>query len=44
MNRDPCLPAEEVTKQWEVFRGQRAGRGSYLPLFFVFTILLLIIS
>jgi hypothetical protein len=38
------LLAKEVTKRGEVFRGQRVGRGSYLPLFHVFILLLITIS
>jgi hypothetical protein len=34
----------EVAKRGEVFRGQRVERGSYLPLFLVFTLLLITIS
>jgi hypothetical protein len=30
-NRDPRLLTEEVTKQGEVFRGWRVGRGNYFP-------------
>jgi hypothetical protein len=37
------LLVKEVTKQREVFRGRRVGRGSYFSLFLIF-ILLLIIS
>jgi hypothetical protein len=43
-NRDPNLLAEKVTKQGEVFRGRRVGRGSYFPLFLIFVFLLIVIS
>jgi hypothetical protein len=34
--------AKEVTKRGEVFRWWREGRGSYLPLFIVFLLLIAI--
>jgi hypothetical protein len=41
-NRDPHLLVEEVAKRGEVFRGWRVGKGSYLPLFLVFILLLIV--
>jgi hypothetical protein len=35
---------EEVAKQGEVFKGRRVGRENYLPLFPIFTLLLIFIS
>jgi hypothetical protein len=36
------LLVKEVTKQGEVFRGRRVGRGSYFSLFLIFVLLLII--
>jgi hypothetical protein len=38
------LSAKEVAKQGEHFRGWRVKSGSYLPIFLIFTLLLIIIS
>jgi hypothetical protein len=39
-NEDPRLSTEEVTKRGKVFRQQRIGRWSYLPLLFIFILIL----
>jgi hypothetical protein len=43
-NEDPRLSTEEVTKRGKVFRQQRIGRWSYLPLLFIFILILVIPS
>jgi hypothetical protein len=39
-NGDPCLLAEEAVRRWEVLRWWRVQRGSYLPQFLVFMLIL----